>query len=97
MKLLFLAVAVLAVLAMCWLIVLALRRIGSTRQRDWVVDQKTLPDGAMQVVVKRGERECRVIKELPAVMDTLDFRVELDAAMDQARKDVRELNRRRQA
>ena len=95
MKLLFLVVAVLAVIAMAYLIVLALRRIGSTRQRDWVVDQKTLPDNTMQVVVRRGEQECRVVKELPAAMDPIDFRVELDAAMDQARTEVRELNQRR--
>lgn len=96
MRLLALIVVVLFILALVWLVMSALKGIDTRRRQVWVVDQQTLPDdGTMQVVVRRGARECRVVKELPPAMDPIDFRVELDAAMDLARIEARELNRRR--
>lgn len=64
-------------------------------KRPWYSDTSSLPDGSTVVQVRREGEAPRVVKELPAGMDPIDFKIELEDALLTADDQVRTLNRKR--
>lgn len=101
MTLLLLALVVLALA----LIALALVALATGRLQapgwamrhapTWSTDTAQRPDGTTLVLVRRAGEEPRTVRELPAGMDPVDYRLELEDALAEADAQVRVLERGR--
>ena len=57
------------------------------------MDTTNRPDGTMVVQLRRAGEAPRDYKELPPGMDPIEFRLELEQAMEDAERDAAVLNR----
>lgn len=68
-------------------------RQRKVRHAPWMVEAITQPDESIDVVLRKPGMKARTVKELPRGMDPIDFRSELQIALEDAEEQARVLNR----